>query len=383
MRSVAATFASSNAAMPATRRPSRPRSTGRTWIRSGLRSRAATRGANRIAATIATAARTPGTTETRIAVRTPRSATSAIASSGPPIAPRLSIARSKPYARPYAAGGAMSARSALRDGPRTPRPAHASARRIPTCQAAVAAPISDESTAVPTYPPTAVVRRRSGSSASGPPAKRATPPAPSAIPSITPSAAAARAAPRPSVFERNAGSSAVGTSCPRSESRLAAPIARTPGVSQRSRCGASATPGAYVVCRYACGSASTPTGASTRASLPLDALCAGAATCLVTHQFNDAVADAQAVRLGDAAPGRVVPVAIGRLVRPRPDPFGVHEDLVVLLGEEQEPDDHVADDLVASFGVNPRVVGPADLQRAVPKKDRVVEFRAWHLSTSP
>src|SRR5205814_4190795 len=130
-------------------------------------------------------------------------------------------------------GGAMSARSAFRDGPRTPRAAHASERRTPTCHAAVATPISDERTAVVAYPPTAVARRLAGSSASGPPAKRAAPLAPSAIPSISPSAAAARDAPRPSVSERNDGRSAVGTSCPRSESRLAAPIARTPGRNQR------------------------------------------------------------------------------------------------------------------------------------------------------
>src|SRR3954452_19164097 len=127
----------------------------------------------------------------------------------------------------------MSARSAFRDGPRTPRAAHPRERRTPTCHAAVATPISDERTAVVAYPPTAVARRLAGSSASGPPTTRAAPLAPSAIPSISPSAAAARDAPRPSVSERNDGRSAVGTSCPRSESRLAAPIARTPGRNQR------------------------------------------------------------------------------------------------------------------------------------------------------
>ena len=39
-------------------------------------------------------------TESRIVVRIPTAATSAEPSSGPPIAPRLSIARSSPYARP-------------------------------------------------------------------------------------------------------------------------------------------------------------------------------------------------------------------------------------------------------------------------------------------
>jgi len=42
----------------------------------------------------------------------------------------------------------MSASRALRDGPRTPRDAHANERRIPTCQAAVATPISEEKIAV-------------------------------------------------------------------------------------------------------------------------------------------------------------------------------------------------------------------------------------------
>src|SRR5437588_2740745 len=57
------------------------------------------------------------------------------------------------------------------------------------------------------------------------------------MPSIRPRAAAARAAPRPSVVCRKLGSSAVGTSWPRSESRLAAPIARTPGRNQRCSSG--------------------------------------------------------------------------------------------------------------------------------------------------
>ena len=78
------------------------------------------------------------------------------------------------------------------------------------------------------YPPTAVVLRRSGSSASAPPPSLATPPSPSASPSITPSAAAGA----PSVLVRKAGSSAVGTSYPRSASRLEPPIATTPRFSQ-------------------------------------------------------------------------------------------------------------------------------------------------------
>src|SRR5262249_18633603 len=54
-----------------------------------------------------------------------------------------------------------------------------------------------------------------------------------AIPPIAPRAAAAPSAPSPSGADRNDGRSAVGTSAPRAESRLAAPIARTPGENQR------------------------------------------------------------------------------------------------------------------------------------------------------
>jgi hypothetical protein len=46
------------------------------------------------------------------------------------------------------AGSTASASSALRAGDRSPRAAHAPARSTPTCQAAVAAPVSDDSTAV-------------------------------------------------------------------------------------------------------------------------------------------------------------------------------------------------------------------------------------------
>ena len=54
----------------------------------------------RIAYTIATADSSPGITDTAIATRMLVSAIRPIASSGPAMAPRLSIARSKPYARP-------------------------------------------------------------------------------------------------------------------------------------------------------------------------------------------------------------------------------------------------------------------------------------------
>ena len=167
-------------------------------------------------------------TESTIVVRIPTAATSAKPRSGPPIAPALSIARSSPYARPYASGGATSASSALRAGPRTPRATQPAIRSKPACHTAVASPIAAVRIAVAVYPPTAVVLRRSGSSASAPPPSLATPPSPSASPSITPSAAAGA----PSVLVRKAGSRAVGTSWPRSASRLAPPIATTPRFSQ-------------------------------------------------------------------------------------------------------------------------------------------------------
>ena len=113
--------------------------------RRSARSAAASRGSRRGSRAVASR---PGTTLTSIALRVPTSATSAIASSGPPIAPRLSIARSNPYARPYASGGTTSASSALRAGTRRPRDAQRAARNAPTCQAAVVTPISDEKTAV-------------------------------------------------------------------------------------------------------------------------------------------------------------------------------------------------------------------------------------------
>ena len=82
-----------------------------------------------------------------------------MASSGPAIAPRLSIARSNPYARPYTCAGTTSASSALRAGTRSPRAVQAAARNTPACHGATAAPIAEDSTAVNTYPPTATRRR--------------------------------------------------------------------------------------------------------------------------------------------------------------------------------------------------------------------------------
>ena len=64
------------------------------------------------------------------------------------MAPRLSIIRSNPYACPYAAGWTTSASSALRAGTRSPRAVQAPARSTPTCHTVVAAPVSEDSTAV-------------------------------------------------------------------------------------------------------------------------------------------------------------------------------------------------------------------------------------------
>ena len=50
----------------------------------------------RMAYTMAAAASSPGMIESRMALRTPTRATRPRASSGPPIAPRLSMARSNP-----------------------------------------------------------------------------------------------------------------------------------------------------------------------------------------------------------------------------------------------------------------------------------------------
>jgi hypothetical protein len=76
------------------------------------------------------------------------------ASSGPPIAPRLSIACSNPYARPYTCARTTSASSALRAGTHSPHAVQAAARNTPACHGATAAPIAEDSTAVDTYPPT-------------------------------------------------------------------------------------------------------------------------------------------------------------------------------------------------------------------------------------
>ncbi len=83
-----------------------------------------------------------------MAVRTPTTATSPSARSGPTIAPRLSIARSNPYARPNALSGTTSAISALRAGLRSPLVIQLPARRTPTCHAAVVTPMRALRTAV-------------------------------------------------------------------------------------------------------------------------------------------------------------------------------------------------------------------------------------------
>ncbi len=124
------------------------RSTGRTWSLIGLRSCFVAFRTCRAANSMARAASSPGTIENRIARRTPTMVTNINARSGPTMAPRLSAARSNPYARPYADGCTTSARIALREGPRIPRAAQAPVRNTPTCQAAVASPTALESTAV-------------------------------------------------------------------------------------------------------------------------------------------------------------------------------------------------------------------------------------------
>src|SRR4029450_6595350 len=69
-----------------------------------------------------------------------------------------------------------------------------------------------------------------------PPASRAMPARPSAMPSISPRAAAGA----PRVAVSRLGSRAVGISWPVSDSKLAAPMPATPGLSQRSRGGREA-----------------------------------------------------------------------------------------------------------------------------------------------
>ncbi|GAA2444946.1 hypothetical protein GCM10010433_53010 [Streptomyces pulveraceus] len=73
-----------------------------------------------------------------------------VAASGPATAPRLSPARSRPYARPYARGVTSDASRESLAGLRSPRDAHAMARRTPTGHTAVARPMAPGVTAVPT-----------------------------------------------------------------------------------------------------------------------------------------------------------------------------------------------------------------------------------------
>ena len=102
----------------------------------------------RAANSMASAANSPGTIENRIARRTPTMVTNINARSGPTMAPRLSAARSNPYARPYADGMHHVGQDRVREGPRIPRAAQAPVRSTPTCHAAVASPTALESTAV-------------------------------------------------------------------------------------------------------------------------------------------------------------------------------------------------------------------------------------------
>ena len=73
------------------------------------------------------------------AVTGPQASSQAVA--GPTIAPSVSIVRSRPNARRYASFVTAAASSAFRTGVRTPRPSHAHARTMRTCQAADANPI--------------------------------------------------------------------------------------------------------------------------------------------------------------------------------------------------------------------------------------------------
>ena len=56
--------------------------------------------------------------------RAPKVPSNSVAHNGPSTAPSVSIARSKPKARPVCSGATQSASSVSRDGPRLPRPIH-------------------------------------------------------------------------------------------------------------------------------------------------------------------------------------------------------------------------------------------------------------------
>jgi len=85
----------------------------------------------------------------KIAGRIPIQATKPAASNGPATAPRLSPARSRPKARPYACLGASEARRLSLAGDRIPRESQAMARRPPACQGVIASPIAPVASAVP------------------------------------------------------------------------------------------------------------------------------------------------------------------------------------------------------------------------------------------
>ena len=160
---MAAAFPNSNAPMPANSLPRPPRNTGRTCT------------ADRPALADARSAYVTHGREHRDRREKPRhdreqhrrtqsderdrAGSRAAARRSPP---RLSAARSNPYARPYASGETTSARIALRLGPRTPRAAQAPVRNTATCHGAVANPMLLDRTAVVTYPPTATLERRVG-----------------------------------------------------------------------------------------------------------------------------------------------------------------------------------------------------------------------------
>ena len=168
-------------------------------------------------------------TLTSIALRTPTSATSSDREQR--AADRAEVVHRplKPVRAPVRAAGRR--RRAARCAPAHADPAMTRRQRAgaPTCQTAVVTPISDEKTAV-AGSRRARTRRRRRDRRRARRRRDGRRPRPSATPSISPSAAAGA----PSVEVRSDGSSAVGTSWPRSARRLAPPIPATPRVSQRA-----------------------------------------------------------------------------------------------------------------------------------------------------
>lgn len=163
--------------------------------------------------------------ESRIAVRTENAATSASASSGPPIAPRLSSsARSRRRARtPRAAPRPRGARSGREPEARGPSIAYAEERDLPKSRGRPDQPGEDRDARI-------TADRRGAASRRIVRERSADEPRDSREP-IGESLDAPRAAADPPSDVMNRGRSAVGTSCPRSDNGLAARTPPTPGVS--------------------------------------------------------------------------------------------------------------------------------------------------------